>query len=356
MTPPPAETPTPATAPPLMAPVPLSERRLVAVSGKGGVGKTTVATAIALAFAEQGHKTLLAEINTGGAVPPIFGRHGHGHAITRLVDNLFTVNLSPESAVHEFALLVLRWESLYKLVLQNRFIKAFVEAVPALGAATMLGKLYYHGTPTGLFGGGEQFDRIVIDAPASGHAVPFFHTPRAMAQMVPEGAMRENTAVVAEFLARDSAFVLVTLPEEMPVTEALELSGAVDRELEFAGHYAVVNQCTQAVLGLSRDLAGLGPEAASTIERLRRGADTLHDPNARRLSHLGLNRIEALRREQQLIQRLRDSFDWPMTTVDRVLVPRLGPEHLLTMGRMLVGPFGLNPARAQKGTGDAAAA
>ncbi len=323
----------------------LTESALVAVSGKGGVGKTTVSAAVARLMSRAGYKTLVAEVNTQGRMPELFGvRAAHTSerpgALTRIDDLLYHINLTPEASLHEFALLVLRWETLYNLVLQNRFVKSFLEAAPALASATMLGKLYYHGTPNGLFAGAELFDRIVIDAPATGHAISFFKTPRALATMVPPGPMRTNSEVVGRFIATNSAFMLVTLPEEMPVTESIELATAVESELSFTRGYLVANQCMPPVAGLD----GLSDEVAMALHQ---HAAKLEGVDDRKLAHMTVDRLEAIGREGRQVARLQAGVAWPLARVERLAAPTFGLREIDEVASRLAAVF--DAEHAQEG-------
>ena len=198
-------------------------RRLILVVGKGGVGRSTVAAAIAGKCAAQGRRTLLYETNANDRFGPYFSRPPVGEALTQLVPNLWAVNATPSSALAEYGMMILRWKSVYEMVFENRVSKAFLRAIPGLDDYALLGKVWYHTTEEKR--GAPVWDTVVFDMPASGHSVSMLRVPWVIVDTVPEGPLTRDARTIKAMLcdpARTSA-VLVTLAEEMPVNEAIEL-------------------------------------------------------------------------------------------------------------------------------------
>ena len=193
------------------------------VSGKGGVGKTVAATALALAAARRGRRVLLCEMNGGDRIASLLGVAAEGYRLREVFDNLWLVDIQPQEALHEYVLLVLRFEALYKTFFDNPLVRSFTRAVPALGELVMIGKIWYHATPQGETP--AQFDLIVVDAPASGHALALLGAPRAVAQAVPPGPMRDNAELLQRMLEdpQQTRLHAVTRAEDMPLTETLQL-------------------------------------------------------------------------------------------------------------------------------------
>ena len=125
--------------------------------------------------------------------------------------------------------MILRWKSVYEMVFENRVTKAFLRAIPGLDDYALLGKAWFHTTEEKR--GKPVWDTVVFDMPASGHSSSMLRVPWVIVDTVPEGPLTRDARTVKELLtdpARTAA-VLVTLAEEMPVNEALELEAKLDR-------------------------------------------------------------------------------------------------------------------------------
>ena len=203
----------------------LSQRRVVLVSGKGGVGKTTVSVAIALAAAKAGKRVLLCETQGAARIPGLFGKPSKGYESTQLATNLYALSITPAAAIEEYVLLQLHFQRLYKMVFRNRVMGPFVDAVPGLHDLVQLGKVWFAERDTYL--GRPRWDLIVVDAPATGHGLTMLGAPRAMMDLTVAGPFHENAKQIADLIedATRTALVLVAIPEEMPVRETLELYG-----------------------------------------------------------------------------------------------------------------------------------
>ena len=200
----------------------LYDQRFVLFSGKGGVGKTVISSAFALSCARRGERTLLLELNVKDKVSSFFGSANVGSEIIEVEDNLYAVNMTPDAALEEYGLMILKVKLIYKAIFENRIIRSFLKSVPGLNDLLMLGKAYYHATemsPEGSY----VWDKVIIDAPATGHSLFFLQIPSVITSFISSGHMYEEAVRIQEYL-RDpelTALNLVTLPEEMPVNETL---------------------------------------------------------------------------------------------------------------------------------------
>jgi anion-transporting ArsA/GET3 family ATPase len=220
----------------------LLDKRLWIVSGKGGVGKSTLSAALALRSARADRRTLVCEVNTQERITRFLERPAAGPNITLLEENLWAVDVRPQEAMREYALMVLRFETLYKTVFENRLVRYFLRFIPSLQELVMLGKILYH-LQEKLPDGRDKYETIVLDAPATGHAITFLNVPQVLLRTVPPGPMARDALKMRDLLVdpQVTAAILVAMPEELPVNEALELHAALRDTVKIRTHAAVLN-------------------------------------------------------------------------------------------------------------------
>jgi anion-transporting ArsA/GET3 family ATPase len=299
------------------------DRRLILVVGKGGVGRSTVAAAIAGRCAAQGKKTLLYETSANDRFGQYFGKPPVGDTPSQLAPNLWAVNATPASALAEYGLMILRWESVYEIVFENRVTKAFLRAIPGLDDYALLGKAWFHTTEEKR--GKPVWDTVVFDMPASGHSVSMLRVPWVIVETVPEGPLTRDARLVKSLLcdpARTAA-VLVTLAEEMPVNEALELEaklsalGIVPQQLlvnqVFPRHFPPSTPVTRVLDALITDEANLAA------------------PLAQLTAHAGLSRDRRALNERYLAE-LRKRAKTNVAELPMLFAHTLGPADVTKLG------------------------
>jgi anion-transporting ArsA/GET3 family ATPase len=160
--------------------------------------------------------------------------------------------MTPEESLHQYALLVLKYEAVYRAVFANRAVRGFLSAIPGLDAYAMLGKAWWHTTEPrqGPDARGRaardprpKYDLVILDGPASGHAVAMLRIPRAVIQATPAGPLVKDARALGDLLTdpRRCAFVIVTRPEELPARETRELARAARGELGMTLGPVIVN-------------------------------------------------------------------------------------------------------------------
>ncbi len=193
---------------------PLLERRLHFVVGKGGVGKTTVAAALALALARRGQRTLAVEMDTGGRLPALLGGAD--------IPGLRMLSIDGRAALEEYLGLIIPVKRLLATIFSSKVYQYFVAAAPGLKELMTVGKIWYEATRQE--GARPAWDAIVVDAPATGHSLQYLRMPQAARETFGVGLVQREATRITELLrdARTTAVHLVTLAEEMPVAETLE--------------------------------------------------------------------------------------------------------------------------------------
>jgi anion-transporting ArsA/GET3 family ATPase len=223
----------------------LLARRLVVLSGKGGVGKSVVGAALALAAHERGKRVLLVEVEAPREAARYLGGRPSGGVVREALPGLFTLNLDPKAAMEEYVRSTVRVELLARRVLESPLYHRFFAAAPGLPELITLGKvMILEGETTG-WRGRPRYDLIVLDAPATGHGLAFLKVPLAASRAVPVGPVGHNARRILALL-RDparTALGVVAIPEEMAVVEALEFHRLATEELGITPRVIVLNGC-----------------------------------------------------------------------------------------------------------------
>ena len=171
--------------------VPLESRRFVIVTGKGGVGKTTVCAAEAIAIAAKGKRVLVAMCNAKERLSVMLGSDLVGSEVALVAPNIWAVNMDPEKAIEEYGMMTLKSRALYKILFDNKYVRTFFRAVPGLHEWTMLGKAWWHTTET-RDDGSWTYDVVLLDAPATGHGLDMLRVPKVILDVVPPGLLRRD--------------------------------------------------------------------------------------------------------------------------------------------------------------------
>lgn len=192
------------------------------VTGKGGVGKSVVAAALALKKSQEGKKVLLVELGDHSFFQDFFDLNSVGFQPMLIRPNLSLALWTGEACLQEYARHLIKVESLAKLFFENAVMKAFINVAPGLPELAILGKVT---SGPRKHGPALPFDCLVVDAFATGHFLALLEAPRGMAQAIQFGPMGEQSRGI-DASTRDPElcrFHIVTLPEELPVKESLEL-------------------------------------------------------------------------------------------------------------------------------------
>lgn len=213
----------------------LCARPYVFVSGKGGVGKSLVAAALAKGTAESGRKTLLVETGARSYYKDFLELETVDHT-PRPSGMGFDVALwSGESCLREYVLHLLKLERLYKLFFENKVMHALVSVAPGLSEIAVLGKIT---SEVRHVGPAFHYETVIVDMPATGHAMAMLRAPKGMAEAIQIGPIAQHSREMHRILCDPTmvALVAVSLLEELPVQETTEFVDEFFREFPIPVH------------------------------------------------------------------------------------------------------------------------
>lgn len=234
----------------------LLSRRLIFISGKGGVGKTTLTVLLGLLASSQKKNTILVEMNASGRIPPLFGTEAAPHREIPIAPYLSTINITPPQCFEEYVLRHIRFKSIYEIFFNNAFVMNFINATPGLAEVLMLGKIYDLVLQENKKSNEPLHDLILVDAPASGHGLSALEVPKIILETVKIGPLHHTAKKMVELFGdhEQTALSLVTLGEEMPVNETEELYHALQKRMGMAFGPIFVNRIISAPATLSISL------------------------------------------------------------------------------------------------------
>ncbi len=220
----------------------LLNRRLVVVTGKGGVGKTALTAVLGRLLQRRGRRVLLMEVDPRESLFQMLEVPPSGGDIVHAGDGLFLQHVRPRAVLEDIVRDRLPFEMLTRRVLASPIFHHFVEGAPGLEEMAVLGhalRMF-----TGELGAPDlRPDVVVLDAPATGHGVSLLAAPLLVSDVIHHGPLGRLALRLAEFVAdrEQCAVVIVTQAEEMPVQEALELRKMLREQLHREPELLVVN-------------------------------------------------------------------------------------------------------------------
>lgn len=207
----------------------LFDKRLVFVTGKGGVGKSTVSIAMGLAAAARGKRTIVCEVSSQENASRVFKQGEVGFNEVRVADNLWTISIDPDESIREYLLLQLKVRAMRDLLMRSRIFTYLAAATPGMKELVTIGKIWELAQDDRRVKKASGYDLVIVDAPATGHGVGFLSTPRTFAQIARVGPIHSQASQLDQFITdhEKTGVAIVSLPEEMPVNE----SGSLERTL-----------------------------------------------------------------------------------------------------------------------------
>jgi anion-transporting ArsA/GET3 family ATPase len=284
----------------------LLDKRLVFVTGKGGVGKTTVAGCLARVAARRGKRVIVCEVAAEEA------RHDEVEVAPRI----HSIAVDPEHAMREY-LTNQVGGALSRMMTSSRIFTYLAAAAPGLRELLMIGKVWDLAQLDQRRTGDTPYDLVILDAPATGHALGMLRTPRIFRDVARVGPISRQAGKIDKFVTDPelTGIVAVAAPEEMPVNETIEFITALGDEMRLKPDAVIVN-------GVYPD--HFRDDEAAAIEAL--GADTVQVRAA-------LTTHRRARHHRNQVRRLRRRV--PALTLPFLFEPELGEESLEQLSRVL---------------------
>src|SRR3954471_5761723 len=210
----------------------LLDKRLVFVTGKGGVGKTTVAACLARVAARRGKRVILCEV----------AAEETRHDEIEVAPGIHSIAVDPEHAMREY-LSDQVGTRLSKLMTSSRVFTYLAAAAPGMRELLTIGKVWDLAQLDQRRTGDIPYDLVILDAPATGHALGMLRTPRTFRDVARVGPISRQAGRIDAFLSDPelTGVVAVAAPEEMPVNETIEFIDALGAEMSISPDAVVVN-------------------------------------------------------------------------------------------------------------------
>jgi anion-transporting ArsA/GET3 family ATPase len=293
----------------------LFDKRLVFVTGKGGVGRSTVAAALGLVGARRGLRTIIVELAQQERVQRAFDHAGESFREVELSPGLFTISIDPQHAMEEY--LQVKAGPVGHALGASRLFHAFAMATPGMRELLTMGKVWELAQRQRRTRGAAPYDFVVVDAPATGHGVGILKTPRTFADIARVGPIAHQGRQIATTIADPNltAVIAVATPEEMPVNETISLREALERE-GMKLHMVILNALYPA---------RFAPEQTATLD----GALVKNpSPLARAAIRAALSEHARAGTQREQAARLAESLGAPLVKLPFVFADHLGRGEL----------------------------
>ncbi|MDQ2939379.1 MAG: AAA family ATPase [Actinomycetota bacterium] len=291
------------------------EKRLLFVTGKGGVGKSTVAASLGLAAAARGKRTIVCEIGSQEHTSRLFRRAQVGFHEVQLEENLWTISIDPDESMREYMLLQLKVRAMRDLLFRSRVFTYLTAATPGLKELVTIGKIWELAQLDRKVKKGRKYDLVIVDAPATGHGIGFLQTPRTFANIARVGPIHAQAQELDRFITdhASTGAAIVSLPEEMPVNETATLERELREEIGVSVDRVYMNALYPERFsnGEGERLEGERPQATGAVREALRAAVSEH---------------RRARSQRAQLARLRRRVSTPVKTLPFIFQPELGVE------------------------------
>ncbi|HJZ37964.1 MAG TPA: ArsA family ATPase [Solirubrobacterales bacterium] len=297
---------------------------MVIVTGKGGVGKTTVSVALGMRAAAEGKRTIVCEVSAQENASRMFEHTTVGFHEVELEENLWAISIDPDESMREYVLLQLKVRAMRDMLFRSRIFNYLAAATPGLKELVTIGKIWELAQLDRKVKSGRKYDTVIVDAPATGHGVGFLQTPRTFANIARVGPIHSQAQTLDRFITDhdNTGVAIVALPEEMPVNETAALEHDLVEEVGVAVDRVYLN--------------GLYPERFSKEEAEKLTAlAAIEDGATKAAARAALSEFGRARSQRAQLARLRRRAQAPVKTLPFLFEPDLGPEAARRLSKRL---------------------
>ncbi|MGZ5309776.1 MAG: ArsA family ATPase [Solirubrobacterales bacterium] len=290
----------------------LLDKKLVVVTGKGGVGKSTVSFALGLAAAQRGKRAIVCEVASQENASRVFKRAELGFNEVEMAPNLWAISVDPDESMREYVLLQVKVRAMRDLLFRSKVFNYLAAATPGLKELVTIGKIWELAQPERKVKKGKHYDIVIVDAPATGHGVGFLQSPRTFAGIARVGPIHSQAVTLDAFITDhdQTGVAIVSLPEEMPVNESAFLEDQLTKEVGVSVDQVYMN--------------GLYPKrfGKDDARQLEAALEESND-GARMAVRAALSEHRRARSQRDQLKRLKSRVSAPVRNLPFVFKPKL---------------------------------
>ncbi|MBK8293314.1 MAG: ArsA family ATPase [Solirubrobacterales bacterium] len=288
------------------------DKRVLFVTGKGGVGKSTVSIALGIRAAMEGKRAIVVEVSSTENASRIFRQSDVGFKEVEMSNDLWAISIDPEDSMREYVLLQLKVKAMRDLLFRSRMFTYLAAATPGLNELVTIGKIWELAQLDRKVKHGRKYDLVIVDLPATGHGISFLQSPRTFANIARMGPIHTQARQLQAMINDHdhSGTVIVSLPEEMPVNETRNLEEQLTDDVNVAVDRVIMN--------------GLNEESFSgadlkEIKRLRKS----DDPEVRAAGKAAISQCSRTESQMEQLERLEGLVKAPITTLPFIFKPEI---------------------------------